>query len=76
MTKNSHIVAVATPFALTSLSVIAAAQPRPNRVSDQQVGDLLRRMDSGIAAFRVSFDQAINRSAIMAAERKRISISR
>ncbi len=64
MTRRSHIVALAAVFALAGVSVIVAAQQRPNRVSDQQVGDLLRRMDSGIAAFRASFDQAINRSRI------------
>jgi cytochrome c556 len=44
--------------------VIVAAQQRPSRVSDEQVRDLLSRMDTGIAAFRASFDQAINRSPI------------
>jgi hypothetical protein len=51
-------------FALTGVSVIVAAQQRPSRVSDQQVRDLLSRMDTGIATFRASFDQAINRSPI------------
>ena len=64
MTRRSHIVALAAVFALAGVSVIVAAQQRPNRVSDQQVGDLMRRMDAGIAAFRASFDQAINRSRI------------
>ena len=64
MTKRSHIVALAAVFALTGVSVIVAAQQRPNRVSDQQVTDLLSRMDTGIAAFRSSFDQAIDRNRI------------
>jgi hypothetical protein len=64
MTRRSHIVALAAVFALAGVSVIGGAQQQPNRVSDQQVGDLLRRMDSGIAAFRTSFDQSINRSRI------------
>jgi len=64
MTKRSHIVALAAMFALTGVSVIVAAQQRPNRVSDQQVTDVLGRMDSGIAAFRSSFDQAIDRDRI------------
>jgi YMGG-like Gly-zipper len=64
MTRRSHIVALAAVFALAGVSVIVAAQQRPDRVSDQQVGDLLRRMDAGIAAFRTSFDRAIERSPI------------
>jgi hypothetical protein len=51
-------------FALTSVSVIVAAQQRPNRVSDQQARDLLNRIDAGIATYRASFNQAINRSRI------------
>jgi hypothetical protein len=64
MTKRSHIVALAAVFALTGVSVIVAAQQRPNRVSDQQVTDLLSRIDTGIVAFRSSFDQAIDRNRI------------
>jgi hypothetical protein len=64
MTRRSHIVALAAVFALAGVSVIVAAQQRPTRVSDQQVEELLRRMDAGTAAFRASFDQAINRSRI------------
>lgn len=64
MTRRSHIVALAAVFALTGVSVIVAAQQRPNRVSDQQVTDLLSRIDTGIAAFRSNFDQAIDRNRI------------
>jgi hypothetical protein len=64
MTRRSHIVALAAVFALAGVSVIVAAQQRPTRVSDQQVEELLRSMDAGTAAFRASFDQAINRSRI------------
>ena len=64
MTRRSHIVALAAAFALAGVSVNVAAQQRPTRVSDQQIGDLLRRMDAGVTAFRASFDQAINRNRI------------
>ena len=64
MTRRSHIVALAAAFALAGVSVDVAAQQRPTRVSDQQIGDLLRRMDAGVTAFRASFDQAINRNRI------------
>jgi hypothetical protein len=55
---------VATLFLLAGLTAVVTAQQRPNRTSDQQVGVLLSRMDAGIAAFRVSFDHAIDRSRI------------
>jgi len=64
MTRRKDIAALAAVFALVGVSVIVAAQQRPNRISDRQVGDLLSRMDAGIAAFRASFEQAINRSRI------------
>ena len=64
MTRSSHIVALAAVFTLAGVSVIVSAQQRPNHASDQQVGDLLRRMDVGVATFRASFDQGINRSRI------------
>ena len=64
MSKRSHIVALAAVFALTGVSVIGAAQQRPNRASDQQLGALLSRIDGSIATFRTSFDRAIDRSRI------------
>jgi oligoendopeptidase F len=64
MTRTNHFVALAAAVALTGVSVIVAAQQPSARVSDQQVEALLSRMERGIAAFRTSFDQAINRSRI------------
>jgi hypothetical protein len=64
MTRRSRIVALAGVFALTGVSVIVSAQQRPNRVTDQQVEDLMSRMTGAIAAFRASFDQAIDRSPV------------
>jgi len=49
MSRRSHIVALAAMFALVSVSVILAQQ-QPSRVSDQQIGNLLKRMDAGVAA--------------------------
>jgi len=63
MSRRSHIVALATMVALASVSV-TLAQQRPSRVTDQQMGDLLSRMETSVAAFRGSFEQAINRSPI------------
>lgn len=64
MSKRNHIVALAAVFALAGVSVIGAAQQRPNRASDQQIGALLNRIDGSIATFRTSFDRAIDRSRI------------
>jgi hypothetical protein len=61
--KRSHIVALAAMFALASVSV-TLAQQRPSRINDQQIEELLIRLDASVAAFRGSFDQAINRSRI------------
>ncbi len=62
MIGKRHVVALAAVLALAGANVIVAAPQRPNRVGDQQVGDLLNRLDASIAAFRVSFEQAIDRS--------------
>jgi hypothetical protein len=59
-----HIVALAAVFALTSVSVISAAQRWPNRVSEQQIRDLLRDIDTRTKSFTASFDRAVNRSPI------------
>jgi hypothetical protein len=64
MARSSRTVALAALFLLTGVSVIVAAQERPNRVSDQQVRDLSSRIETGVSAFRASFDQAINRNPI------------
>ena len=64
MTRSIRTIGLAAVFALTSGSAIVSAQQRPNRVSDQRVEDLSRRVDAGVAAFRTSFDQAINQSRI------------
>jgi hypothetical protein len=63
MTRRSQVVVLAVGFALMSGGAIAAAQ-QSTRVSDQQARNLLSRLDTTAAAFRASFDQAINRSRI------------
>jgi hypothetical protein len=70
MSRTHHIVLTAL-FALTTAGV--TAQQRPGRVSDPQVGELLRRTDASVAVFRASFDRALDRSRIDAdpAELKR-----
>jgi hypothetical protein len=62
MSKQSHIVALAAVFALTSVSMITAAQRWSDRVSDQQVRDLLGHIDTRNKSFGASFDRAVDRS--------------
>jgi hypothetical protein len=64
MSRMSHIVALAAVFALTSVSVIAAAQRWSNRVSDQQVRDLLGHIDTRTKSFSASVDRAADRREI------------
>ena len=64
MTTTHRLAALATALALTTVSVLVAAQQRPARLSDQQTQDLLERIDARISAFRTSFDRAIDRNPI------------
>jgi len=61
MTKLGPIVALAA--ALASGNIAVAAQ-QPTRSSDQQVKDLLSRIDKRTDTFRSSFDRAIDRNPI------------
>lgn len=62
MTRTTHAVALAAMFALMSIGMTVAAQQLPYRVGDQQVKDLLRRIDTHTKSFRGSFDRAIDRT--------------
>lgn len=64
MTSRHRIVALATVFALTGISLLTADEQRPTRTSDQQLEDLAKRVDGRISVFRGSFDRAIDRSPI------------
>jgi hypothetical protein len=64
MTRRSHVVALATVFAITGAGAIVVAQQRPIRVDDQQARNLLSRLNTSMLTFRASFDQAIDRSRI------------
>ena len=63
MISVRHTVVLAAALALTIVSVTAVAQQQ-RRVSDQQVQDVLNRIDDARATFRLSFDRAIDRSRI------------
>ena len=64
MTRLRPIGALAVLLALASASVAVAAQQRPTRSSDQQVKDLLTRIDKRTDTFRSSFNRAIDRNPI------------
>ncbi|RPH59544.1 MAG: hypothetical protein EHM89_10490 [Acidobacteria bacterium] len=64
MTIIKRIVVIAAVSAFVSVSMTAAAQQRPYRLNDQQVKDLLSRIDTRTDEFRASFDRAIDRTRI------------
>jgi hypothetical protein len=64
MTRPSPIVALAVMLTLAGVGATAAARPQPTRTTDQQVEDLLTRMDADIDTFRSSLDRAIDRHPI------------
>jgi len=63
MTRLGPVVALAAALALASGNTALAAQ-QPTRSSDQQVKDLLSRIDKRTDTFRSSFDRAIDRNPI------------
>ena len=58
--RITHVVALAGLFALISIGMTQAAQQLPYRVGDQQLKDLLRRIDTHTKTFRDSFAPAID----------------
>lgn len=56
--------ALAVVFALTSIGMTVAAQQRPYRLSDQQVKDLLSRIEKDTDTFRPILARALDRSRI------------
>ena len=64
MRRLRPIGALAILLALASGSMAVAAQQTPTRPSDQQVKDLLSRIDKRTDTFRSSFNRAIDRNPI------------
>ncbi len=60
----THAAILAVAFAVAGAGMATAAQQRPYRVSDQQLKDLVNRIDTHEQAFRSSFERAIDRSPI------------
>ncbi|MBP1636896.1 MAG: hypothetical protein H6Q10_3470 [Acidobacteria bacterium] len=68
MTGTKRLLALAAGFAIACGGAAAAGQQRPYRVSDQQLQDLVNRLDTHRDAFRGSFERAIDRSPIKGSE--------
>ena len=64
MTGIKRIVVLAVGLALASVGMAMAGQQRPYRLSDQQLKDLVNRIDSHCNSFHDSFERAIDRSPI------------
>ena len=64
MTGIKHAVVLAVGLAVASAGMATAAQQRPYRVSDQQLKDLVNRIDTHKDTFRNSLERAIDRSSI------------
>src|SRR3970040_2538994 len=64
MKRMRHSFALAIVFAFTSLGMIVGAQQQPYRLSDQQVKDLLSRIEKDTDTFRPNLDRALDRSRI------------
>ena len=64
MTGVKRAVVFAVGLAVAGAGMATADQQRPYRVSDQQLTDLVNRIDTHKDAFRGSFERAIDRSPI------------
>jgi hypothetical protein len=64
MTASRRLLVFAVGFAVACAGAAIAGQQRPYRVSDQQLKDLVNRVDTHRDAFHGSFDRALDRSPI------------
>lgn len=64
MTGLRHVVVFAVGLAVASAGIAMAGQQRPYRLSDQQLQDLVNRIDTHRDAFHASYQRAIDRSPI------------
>ena len=64
MTGTRHGVLLAVALAVASAGGVVAAQQLPYRASDQQLKDLVTRIDTHREAFHASLERAIDRSPI------------
>jgi hypothetical protein len=64
MTRTRHVVVLAVGLAIAGAGLAMASQQRPYRLSDQQLKDLVNRIDTHKDAFHASFERAIDRSPL------------
>jgi signal transduction histidine kinase len=64
MTGTRHAVVLAVVLAFASFGLTMASQQRPYRVTDQQLKDLVKRIETHRDAFHTSVTRAIDRSPI------------
>ena len=64
MTAIKRAALLAVGLAVAGAGMATAGQQRPYRVNDQQLKDLVNRIDTHEQAFRSSFERAIDRSPI------------
>ena len=61
--RMRHVISLAVVFALASMGLTVQAQ-RPYRLNDQQVQQIIRRIENRTDVFRSSLDAALDRSRI------------
>ena len=59
-----HVVGLSVALAVASAGLAMAGQQRPYRLSDQQLKDLVTRIDTHRDTFHTSLKRAIDRSSI------------
>jgi hypothetical protein len=64
VTIIKRIVVIAAVSAIVSVSVTVAAQQRPYRTTDQQVKDLVSRIEIHTETFSANFDRVVDRTRI------------
>jgi hypothetical protein len=64
MIRRRLSIVLAAASALTVIGMAAAEPPQPYRVTDQQVRELVNRIDARTETFRLGFDRAIDRSRL------------
>ncbi len=64
MTRMKYVIVFAVGLAVASAGVAMAGQQRPYRLSDQQLKDLVKRIDTHNEAFHTSFERAMDRNPI------------
>ena len=62
MNRIRQTISVALVFAMLGLGLTTAQAQRPNRISDRQVDNTLRRVEASADRFRASFATAMDRS--------------